>query len=87
MPQRSEKEEIMTRRLWFVLFTVFTGMVLMASGGRPLNAQEQPAPRTLTVLVSGGQDTTVFDTFFPLTLRVRVGDTVTWKFNAHPVHF
>ncbi len=45
-----------------------------------------PAPRTLTVLVSGGQDTTVFDTFFPLTLRVRVGDTVTWKFNADPIH-
>ncbi len=53
----------------------------------PAQSPMPQAPRTLTVLVSGGQDTTVFDTFFPLTLRVRVGDTVTWKFDAHPVHF
>lgn len=63
----------MTRRLWFVLFTVFTGMVLMASSwafrGRPPLRCSIPSSH------------------FPLTLRVRVGDTVTWKFNAHPVHF
>ncbi|SRR5712692_6338184 len=44
------------------------------------------APRTVTVLVGGGQDTTVLDTFFPLTLRVRVGDTVTWKFSGEPIN-
>ena len=40
------------------------------------------APRTLTVLVGGGQDTTVLDGFFPQNLRVRVGDTVVWKDNG-----
>jgi plastocyanin len=45
-----------------------------------------PAPRTVTVLVGGGQDTIVLDGFFPQTLRIRVGDTVTWKFNGEPTH-
>jgi len=40
------------------------------------------APRTLTVLVDGGQDTTVLDGYFPQNLRIRVGDTVTWKYNG-----
>ena len=40
------------------------------------------APRTLTVLVDGGRDITVLEGFFPQNLRVRVGDTVTWKYNA-----
>ena len=76
----------MKRRPRFVLFTVFTGVALMAMGGQTLDAQQQPAPRTLTVLVGGGQDTTVLDSFFPQTLRIRVGDTVTWKFNSDPNH-
>ncbi len=42
------------------------------------------APRILTVLVGGGQDTAVLDGFFPRTIRVRVGDTVTWKLNSDP---
>lgn len=45
-----------------------------------------PAPRTVTVLVGGGQDTIVLDGFFPQNLRMRVGDTVTWKFNSAPTH-
>ena len=39
-------------------------------------------PRTVTVLIGGGQDTTVLDGYFPQHLRIRVGDTVTWKYNA-----
>ncbi len=65
---------------------VVLGMVSLIQTAEKGNAQQQPAPRTLTVLVSGGQDTTAFDTFFPQTLRIRVGDTVTWKFNADPTH-
>ena len=45
-----------------------------------------PAPRTVTVLVGGGQDTIVLDNFFPRTFRVRVGDTVVWKFNGDANH-
>ena len=51
--------------------------------------QASAAPRTVTVLVGGGQDTLILDNFFPHTLRVRVGDTVLWKFNGdenHHVH-
>ena len=48
--------------------------------------QASPAPRTVTVLVGGGQDTIVLDGFFPQTIRIRVGDTVTWKFIGDPTH-
>jgi plastocyanin len=44
------------------------------------------APRNLTVLVGGGQDTTELLAFFPMNVRVRQGDTVTWKINADEIH-
>ena len=51
-------------------------------------AQQAPAmgPRTVTVLVGGGHDVIVLDSFFPQTVRVRVGDTVVWKLNADANH-
>jgi plastocyanin len=36
-------------------------------------------PGTATVMVGAGQDTTMVSGFFPETIRVRLGDTVTWK--------
>ena len=78
-------------KLWFVV-TVFMSVVLVAGVGLMLsergivNAQPQPAPRTVTVLVGGGQDTTVLDGYFPGTIRIRVGDTVTWKLTGDPNH-
>jgi plastocyanin len=45
----------------------------------------QPA-RTLTVLVGAGEDTDVVSSFFPAVVRVRVGDTVTWKLNSDELH-
>jgi plastocyanin len=48
--------------------------------------QANAAARTVTVLVGGGQDTIVLDSFFPQTVRVRVGDTVVWKFNGDETH-
>ncbi len=41
-------------------------------------------PRTLTLLVGAGQDTAVIRDFLPSTIQVRVGDTVTWKYNGDP---
>jgi plastocyanin len=38
------------------------------------------------VLVGAGQDTTVVFAFFPSFLRVRVGDTVTWRMNDDDLH-
>ena len=49
-----------------------------------------PAARELTVLVAGGQDTIVPVAFFPANVRIRAGDTVTWKHNGgldHSVTF
>src|SRR5688500_16870048 len=41
----------------------------------------QPA-RTVTALVGAGEDTDVINAFFPAVLRIRVGDTITWKLNS-----
>ena len=49
-------------------------------------AVEEPAAapegRRLTALVGGGQDTISLNGFFPSTIRIRAGDTVTWKLNS-----
>ena len=50
-----------------------------------------PQPRELVVLVGAGKGTTSINLFFPSTIRVRAGDTVTWRINtegdAHTVTF
>lgn len=43
-------------------------------------------PRELTVLAGAGQDTVSINAFFPASLRVRTGDTVTWKINSDEPH-
>lgn len=49
-------------------------------------AQAQTAPREVTALVGAGQDTFAVNVFFPQILRVRAGDTVTWKLNTDEIH-
>ena len=77
------------------LSIMFVGTVLVAlcGGSEPVKIAEaqqarapSSAPTTVTVLVGGGQDTIILDNFFPHTLRVRVGDTVRWKFNGDANH-
>ena len=43
-------------------------------------------PRELNLLVGVGRDTEAILAFFPRNLRVRVGDTVTWKINSDEIH-
>jgi plastocyanin len=55
-------------------------------------ADAQPAhmlPRTVTVQTGAGQDTVDLLTFLPEKVRIRVGDTVNWKFEGdlHTVTF
>lgn len=76
----------MRRSTGLLLSVSVLGVVALIQTAEKGNAQQPPAPRTLTVLVGGGQDTTVLDGFFPQTVRVRVGDTVVWKFNGDPNH-
>jgi len=45
-------------------------------------------PQSFTVLV-GAEDTTIgvsLMTFFPQTVRLHVGDSITWKINSHEIH-
>ena len=43
---------------------------------------EAPAPRELTVLVGAGKSTSSVNAYFPSTVRIRTGDTVTWNMNS-----
>lgn len=55
----------------------------------PLTTLASPArqdSRELTVLVGAGQDTSQLLNYFPAMVRVRAGDTVTWKINGDELH-
>ena len=45
-----------------------------------------PEPRSFTVLVGVGQDTASGSAFFPAMIRIRAGDTVTWRLNSDEPH-
>jgi plastocyanin len=79
----------------FSITFLLLGMALAAllGGSEPVKLAEAqqapamgPAPRIVTVLVGGGQDTIILDNFFPRNLRVRAGETVVWKFNGDENH-
>lgn len=48
----------------------------------PTATPETFPPRDLTVLVGAGERTAAINAFFPQRLRIRAGDTVTWKMNT-----
>jgi plastocyanin len=55
----------------------------------PLTTLASPARQDaseLTVLVGAGQDTSQLLNYFPATIRVHAGDTVTWKINGDELH-
>lgn len=43
-------------------------------------------PREVVVLAGAGQDTVAVNVFFPESVRVHTGDTVTWKINSDEPH-
>jgi plastocyanin len=43
-------------------------------------------PRELNLLVGSGRDTEAILQFFPQNLKVRAGDTVTWKIDSDEIH-
>ena len=50
-------------------------------------AKAAPAgPRSLKVEVGGGQDTEAVKAFLPSTIRIRAGDSITWKMNSDELH-
>jgi len=49
----------------------------------PAEAQD---PREISLLAGAGRDTVAINAFFPASLRVRAGDTVTWQINSDEPH-
>src|SRR4051812_43601180 len=45
-----------------------------------------PAPQDVTVLAGAGQDVVSVNAFFPASVRIRAGDTITWKINSDEPH-
>lgn len=43
-------------------------------------------PREITLLAGAGQDTVAINAFFPASVRIRAGDTVTWQINSDEPH-
>jgi plastocyanin len=52
----------------------------------PLIGRAADAPRTLSVLVGAGQDTVAVNSFFPRDVRIRAGDSITWRQNSDSPH-
>jgi plastocyanin len=52
----------------------------------PLPEAQAQESRELIVLAGAGQDTGSINAFFPASLRIRAGDTVTWQINSDEPH-
>ena len=55
--------------------------LIVACGDSESDEEEQPAvfaPRDLTVLVGGARGTSSLNEYFPRSVEIRAGDTVTW---------
>ncbi len=85
MPGREEGSP-MNRYLWIVAPFLLL-LVLSACSGEPdtVAVSVEPTPpssRELLVLVGAGEKTTAINVYFPRSVRIRAGDTVTWKMNT-----
>jgi len=67
-----------------LLIWVAAGTTAFDNGTASASAAQEP--RNLTALVGGGQDTNQLLAFFPMNLRVRRGDTVTWRIEGDEIH-
>ena len=61
-------------------------VLVLALPSAALGGPVAQQPRTITVLVGAGQDTTQAFNFFPQTVRVRQGDSITWRINGDELH-
>jgi len=61
--------------------------MLMMVGCQPVHPEgPAPAPQEIVVSAGAGQDVIAVNGFFPQSVRVRVGDTVTWKIASDEPH-
>lgn len=73
------------KRWWWALTVLSLSLTLPACAQQATPPPAQPS-RSLTVLAGAGQDTTNVEAFFPENMKIRAGDTVTWKINSSPNH-
>jgi plastocyanin len=63
------------------------GALLMMVGCQPIQPEAPaPEPQEITVLAGAGQDVIAVNVFLPASVKVRVGDTVTWKIGSDEPH-
>jgi len=74
--------------LTFLSLGLLTWVALQIDTLGASTASAAPAnqARNLTVLVGGGQDTLQALNFFPMSVRVRQGNTVTWRIEGDELH-
>jgi len=66
--------------------SLVAGMLMMV-GCQPVHPEAAaPAPQEIVVSAGAGQDVVAVNGFFPQSVRVRVGDTVTWKIGSDEPH-
>jgi plastocyanin len=78
------KEVEVTREVEVVKEVEVTRVVEVTPAPPP--PAEPQAAREVTMLAGAGQDTVSINAFFPASLRIRAGDTVTWKINSDEPH-
>jgi plastocyanin len=81
------KEVEVTREVEVVKEVEVTRVVEVEVTAAPPAEAPAAEPRELTVLAGAGQDTVAINAYFPASLRVRAGDTVTWVINSNEPHF
>jgi plastocyanin len=57
--------------------------LIVACGDTEEEQISEFAPRNLTVLVGGARGTSSLNEFFPRSVEIRAGDTVTWRMNGN----
>src|SRR5581483_11665313 len=76
----------MSRRLSAILGVLSALVFTVAHTLTYATAQAQADPRHLTVLVGAGRDTESLNAFFPQTIKIRAGDSITWSQNSDATH-
>jgi plastocyanin len=61
--------------------------LFVVAGCQPIQSEmAAPEPREVTVLAGAGQDTVAINAYFPASIRIRAGDTITWKVGSDEPH-
>jgi plastocyanin len=74
------------RRVLAALILASSIVALNAFHSATLASPTALQARNVTVLVGAGQDTVQALNFFPMSLRIRQGDTVNWRINGDELH-